>query len=139
LLQGDAELLELFVSEPFLPERERKGAIILYPRDGQVFAERGQTHIEVDAPVGGETTLFLNGLVVPKSQVGTVVIDEVLGRQTEQYIAVQLQTGENVLLVRGENETTGDLYDEIRVYRSGAVAEVSIEPVSELRTGGVRP
>lgn len=139
VLKGSPQLLDLLSRDFTLPQRERQGVAVLYPRDGEVFADRDQTSIEVDAPFGVDVTLFVNGEEVPESQLGGLATDDVLERRTEQYIAVRLQSGENRITARGLTADGRALTDEITVYRSGAVTSLSMQPVTELVTGSVRP
>ncbi len=139
LLRGEQTLLSLLQGEIEPPPRERRGVVITRPVPGQIFTERQQIDIEVDAPQDSVITLSVNGEEISKDRVGAVGVDAAMGRIAEVYIAVPLRAGANQLTAKAVTAEGEELTDSIVVYRSGSPAVIRIDPVSKMITDSVQP
>ncbi len=142
VLIGDPAALELYQREaPAVAERverERLGTLIQEPADGAVLRGGASTRVRVDADLGRDVRLLVNGERVGDDRVGQRTLDAGLGRQTLDYIGVPLRSGPNTLRVESE---AGGLVesDEVTVFLAGAPVAIGITPLTPLVAGTVAP
>lgn len=105
--------------------QENAGAVRL-PLDGSVYRTRDKISVTVEQPQGDTSPLLINGQPVPSEQIGTNTQDGVRGVQRLTYVGVQLQPGNNVLSVGG---------DQITVKLASQTAQVKVEPLQLLADG----
>jgi uncharacterized repeat protein (TIGR01451 family) len=122
--------------------RERIGALIVSPSNGQNLRDREQISVLVDLPLHAkDVRLSVNGLNVPESNIGTRTFDEGTGRLTLEYVAVKLQPGRNqlVLTATDPDKTSPDktspdnlaltdqtVQDQSEIFVSGSIAKLEI-------------
>ncbi|GHG00754.1 hypothetical protein GCM10017783_11210 [Deinococcus piscis] len=105
--------------------KENSGAVRL-PLDGTVYRTRDKISVTVEQPQGAVSPLLVNGKAVPSDQIGTNTQDGVRGVQRLTYVGVQLQPGDNLLSVGG---------DQITVKLAAQTAQVKVEPLQLLADG----
>ena len=137
LLLGQAEALDLYqaavpLQNVSLRQRQRNGAVILNPANFSLIRSGNTTALSADTPLGDSVELFINGESVAATQIGTKTYDESLGRQTFDYIGLELKQGPNRIRLESRDSSGRLLRDIITVYIAGSPDLVSLKPLSPL-------
>ncbi|MCA9839800.1 MAG: hypothetical protein KC422_23025, partial [Trueperaceae bacterium] len=137
LLLGKPEALELYQTavplQSFsLRTRQRSGAVILNPANFSLIRSGNTTALSADTPLGDTVKLFINNKPVADTLIGTKTYDESLGRQTFDYVGLELDQGPNRIRLESRNTEGRLLRDVITVYIAGTPHMVGLKPLSPL-------
>ena len=100
------------------------GEEIIFPLVGSVFVQRDKVSVMLETELSDMVDLYVNGNLVPRSQIGTRMYSVAARRARYIYISVPLVAGKNTLEIKGKNPKTGS-FDVIRtVYLSGRPARI---------------
>jgi hypothetical protein len=119
--------------------RERVGAVILSPAPGTVIRSGSSTGVTVDTPVNDTVKLFVNDEEIGEDRIGTKTLDAASGRQTFDYIGLNLREGRNLVRLEATNAAGQMRRDEIEVYLAGVPDIVEMTPLSELIADSSEP
>ncbi|MEM7734677.1 MAG: SdrD B-like domain-containing protein [Deinococcota bacterium] len=129
----------------------REGAVIVSPAEGTLLRSGNTTTVRIDAPLTDNIKLFVEPQNLPDvapadarrqvdaAQVGQQVRDNVLGRQTLDFIGVTLEQGDNLIVLESTSSSDEVLRDERIITVSGPAASLSLRPLTELLADSAEP